>query len=209
MFILHLPAENRNGRRVVTSRIHLSTFPRRRILFVDIRSEGIYKSAAALSLSHTHTGVPVDKYYAPRQRMKLRIAERTINRLRAKRSGKEGKMFVAMVLHKHNKHNNGNNSNHHSSNNNSTRTANNINNNHINNNVTNLNQTFNSRAVSVEDFLIDHQGSMFPFIDHYRTVKLLWLYRARRLGNARVKFPPLFISFAVRTESNFVPFSNV
>ncbi|KOX80559.1 hypothetical protein WN51_13043 [Melipona quadrifasciata] len=62
------------------------------------------------------------------------------------RSGKEGKMFVAMVLHKHNKHNNGNNSNHHSSNNNSTRTTNNINNNHINNNVTNLNQTFNSRA---------------------------------------------------------------
>ncbi|PBC29512.1 hypothetical protein APICC_03120 [Apis cerana cerana] len=58
-------------------------------------------------------------------------------------------MFVAMVLHKHNKHNNGNNSNHNnSSNNNSTRTTNNLNNNnHINNNVTNLNQTFNARAV--------------------------------------------------------------
>lgn len=83
--------------------------------------------------------------------MKLRIAERTINRLTGNRSRKEGKMFVAMVLHKHNKHNNGNNSNHNnSSNNNSThRTTNNLNNNnHINNNVANLNQTFNARAVS-------------------------------------------------------------
>lgn len=88
---------------------------------------------------------------APWQRMKLRIAERTINRLTTNRSGKEAKMFVAMVLHKHNKHNNGNNSNHHSSNNNSTRTTNNINNNHINNNVTNLNETLNTRAVSLEN----------------------------------------------------------
>lgn len=85
--------------------------------------------------------------------MKLRIPGRTINRLTTDdRSAKRAKMFVAMVLHKHNKHNNGNHSNHHSSNNNTTRTTNNLNNNHINNNVTNLNQTFNARAVSDEYF---------------------------------------------------------
>ena len=99
--------------------------------------------------------------------MKLRIAERTINRLTTNRSGKEAKMFVAMVLHKHNKHNNGNNSNHHSSNNNSTRTTNNINNNHINNNVTNLNETLNTRAVSLENvkyFPSNQRCMLFSFV---------------------------------------------
>ncbi|XP_006618009.1 serine/threonine-protein kinase svkA isoform X1 [Apis dorsata] len=110
--------------------------------------------------------------------MKLRIAERTINRLTGNRSRKEGKMFVAMVLHKHNKHNNGNNSNHNnSSNNNSTnRTTNNLNNNnhHINNNVTNLNQTFNARAKVDPELIFTKQerigkgsfGEVFKGIDN-------------------------------------------
>ncbi|XP_068980626.1 serine/threonine-protein kinase 25 isoform X2 [Bombus flavifrons] len=106
--------------------------------------------------------------------MKLRIAERTINRLTTNRSGKEAKMFVAMVLHKHNKHNNGNNSNHHSSNNNSTRTTNNINNNHINNNVTNLNETLNTRAKVDPELIFTKQerigkgsfGEVFKGIDN-------------------------------------------
>ncbi|XP_016771229.1 serine/threonine-protein kinase svkA isoform X2 [Apis mellifera] len=109
--------------------------------------------------------------------MKLRIAERTINRLTGNRSRKEGKMFVAMVLHKHNKHNNGNNSNHNnSSNNNSThRTTNNLNNNnHINNNVANLNQTFNARAKVDPELIFTKQerigkgsfGEVFKGIDN-------------------------------------------
>ncbi|XP_017887113.1 serine/threonine-protein kinase 25 isoform X2 [Ceratina calcarata] len=107
--------------------------------------------------------------------MKLRIVERTINRLTTERSGKRTKMFVAMVLHKHNKHNNGNHSNHHSNNNNSTRTTNNLNNNnHINNNVTNLNETYNARAKVDPELIFTKQerigkgsfGEVFKGIDN-------------------------------------------
>ncbi|XP_076679271.1 germinal centre kinase III isoform X2 [Andrena cerasifolii] len=107
--------------------------------------------------------------------MRLRIAERTINRLPTDRSGKKAKMFVAMVLHKHSKHNNGNNSNHHSSNNNSNRTSNNLNNsNHVNNNVANLNQAFNARAKVDPELIFTKQerigkgsfGEVFKGIDN-------------------------------------------
>ncbi|XP_076180351.1 uncharacterized protein LOC143153250 isoform X1 [Ptiloglossa arizonensis] len=102
--------------------------------------------------------------------MKVPIAEKTIDRLTNHRSGNKAKMFVSMVLHKHNKHNNGNHSNHHSSNNNTTRATNNLNNNnHINNNVSNLNQAFNSRAP------IFKQRRTNPYI-RLQTIRQYWQF---------------------------------
>ncbi|XP_076377188.1 germinal centre kinase III isoform X4 [Megalopta genalis] len=107
--------------------------------------------------------------------MILRIAGGTINRLASDRPARRAKMFVAMVLHKHNKHNNGNHSNHHSTNNNSNRTANNLNNNnHLNNNVNNLNQAFNARAKVDPELIFTKQerigkgsfGEVFKGIDN-------------------------------------------
>ncbi|XP_076180352.1 uncharacterized protein LOC143153250 isoform X2 [Ptiloglossa arizonensis] len=103
--------------------------------------------------------------------MKVPIAEKTIDRLTNHRSGNKAKMFVSMVLHKHNKHNNGNHSNHHSSNNNTTRATNNLNNNnHINNNVSNLNQAFNSRAVAKDPRNAPELNKSYDIFDRRRPV---------------------------------------